>query len=71
MNAVITRATAEARLRAALAGVELDEHGRRFVAWVERSDADAIEGLAAVVEQARAAHQPPGTRVPPWVGQDQ
>jgi hypothetical protein len=30
----------------------------RFVAWIESFDADALDGLAAVVEIARAAHQP-------------
>lgn len=49
------RAAAEARLRAALTAVELDERAQRFVAWVERFDLDAVEGLAAVVEAARGA----------------
>lgn len=48
-----SHAAAERRLRAALAGVELDARGRRFVQWVERFDADAIKGLAAVVEAVR------------------
>ncbi|GAA3278978.1 hypothetical protein Dvina_01400 [Dactylosporangium vinaceum] len=56
------RAVAEARLAAALAGVPLDEPGRRFVAWVERGDADALDGLASLIEATRAAHQPRGAR---------
>lgn len=58
-----TRVAAELRLRGELAGVELDERGERFVAWVKRFDTDALEGLAAVVEAVRLN----GRR---WVGQD-
>lgn len=50
---------ARERLQAAVDGLVLTDNARRILAWVERWDADTVNGVAEVVEQALGVRPTP------------